>query len=556
MKRFLVSLFTVLITIVLLAGAAAGFFLYRKYGPSQEMADQQEWFGVSGDEVAIILDHELQEEDGAQARYIHGQVYLPLTWVNEHLNERFYWDGANRQLIYTLPESIVYAGADTVGSSGTPLFVEQEDSVWLLSGLVLNYTDVRMESFTDDNVKRVFVDTDWQPDQVAEVKKDEAVRVRGGVKSSILTEVSSGDEVLILETMENWTKVRTPDGYLGYVWNKRLKESEEQPLISTFAEPVYTSISLGEPVCLVWHQVTSLAANDSMKSLLAKTKGVNVIAPTWFMLTDNEGNFDSLAEQDYVDQAHAMGLQVWAVLDNFNRGQNVQSEILFANTEARQNLIAGLMKTVTKYDIDGINLDIEGIKSSAGPHYIQFIRELSVDCRKNGVILSVDSYVPTSYNAFYNWAEQGRVADYVVIMGYDEHYAGGEAGSVASIGYERKGIEDTLQMVPKEKIVSGIPFYTRVWKVNEGETISTAMGIAAAKKWVQENDMELSWIEELGQYYGELDGENGRYYLWMEEERSIGEKMALIEEFDIAGVACWKLGFEPEEIWDVVKLRD
>ncbi len=551
MKRFLVSLFTVIMTILIFAGACAGFILYKKYGPSQEPADLKAWFGVSGDDAAIILDHELQE--GVHARHIDGQVYLPIDWVNDHLNERFYWDSANHQLIYTLPDSVVYAGKETLGSSGSPLFIEQEDQVWLLGGLVLNYTDISMESFMEDEAKRVFIDTNWEPDQVAIVKKDEAVRVRGGVKSSILTEVSSGDEVVILETLENWTRVRTADGYLGYVRNKRLKEIQERPLISTFTAPVYSSISLGEPVRLVWHQVTSMAANDKMKSLLAGTKGVNVIAPTWFMLTDNEGNFDSLAEQDYVDQAHAMGLQVWAVLDNFNRGANVQSEILFANTEARKRLITGLMKVVEKYDIDGINLDIEGIKASAGPHYVQFIRELSVDCRKSGIILSIDSYVPTSYNAFYNWTEQGRVADYVVMMGYDEHYAGSEAGSVASIGYERKGLEDLLRMVPKEKIISGIPFYTRLWKVKDGETTSTAMGISAAKKWVEEQGMELSWLEDLGQYYGELDSNEGRYYLWMEEERSIEKKMSLVDEFDIAGAAFWKLGFEPKEIWDVVE---
>ncbi|MGN0157919.1 MAG: glycosyl hydrolase family 18 protein [Brotaphodocola sp.] len=554
MKRFLVSLLTVVITIILFAGAAAGYFLYQKYGPSKEMTDRQAWFGVSGDEVAIILNNELQSEQ-AHGRYIDGQVYLPIDWVNEHVNERFYWDSLNHQLIYTLPESIVYAGTDTVGSSGTPLFIEQDDQVWLLIGLILNYSDVRMESFTGDDVKRVFVDTNWDTVSVAEVKKDTVIRIRGGGKSSILAEAASGESVIILEELENWTKVRTADGYVGYLWNRRLKEAQEQPVISTFSQPVYTSISLGEPVCLVWHQVTSMEANDTMKRLIDRTDGVNVIAPTWFMLTDNEGNFDSLAKQDYVDQAHAMGLQVWAVLDNFNRGENVQSEVLFADTNVRKKLIAGLMKEIEKYGIDGINLDIEGIKSSAGPHYLQFIRELSVDCRKNGIILSIDSYVPTAYNSFYNWAEQGRVADYVVIMGYDEHYAGGEAGSVASLGYERKGIEDTLRMVPKEKVVSGIPFYTRVWNVADGKTTSTAMGIEAAKKWVEDHGMELYWQEELGQYYGELEADGGMYYLWMEEERSIGAKVALIDAYDIAGAAFWKLGFEPESIWEIVNPR-
>ena len=555
MKKFLVSLLTFVFTLIILAGAGAGFLVYKKYSPSKELADQSAWFGVSGDEVAIVWNQELQEGEAAKGRYIGGQVYLPISWVNENLNERFYWDAGNHQLIYTLPESIVYAGADSVGSSGAPLFVEQDDEIWLLNGLVLNYTDVRMQIFADGDVKRIFVDSDWRPERVAEVKKDERVRVRGGIKSEILTDVKADDEVVVLEELENWSQVRTADGCLGYVQNKCLKAAKDREVISAFETPVYTSISLEEPICLAWHQVTSKQANKSMEKLLANTKGINVIAPTWFMLTDNEGNFESLAEQDYVDKAHEMGLQVWAVLDNFNRGENVQSEILFASTAARKKLIADLIAEAEKFDLDGINLDIEGIKSSAGPHYVQFIRELSVDCRKQGIVLSIDTYVPAGYNTFYNWAEQGRVTDYVIIMGYDEHYAGGEAGSVASIGYERKGIEDMLKMVPKEKLVSGIPFYTRLWNVSEGEVTSVAMGIAAAKKWVEENGMELNWQEELGQYYGELAASDGKYYLWMEEEESISRKVGLIEEYNLAGVACWKLGFEPAEIWDMIKLQ-
>jgi spore germination protein YaaH len=290
-----------------------------------------------------------------------------------------------------------------------------------------------------------------------------------------------------------------------------------------------------------------------MENLMANTKGVNVIAPTWFMLTDNEGNFDCLCDSSYVSKAHNMGLQVWAVLDNFNRGEDVKSEVLFASTKARRKLIAALMEEVLQNNIDGINIDIEGIKPSAGKHYIQFIRELSVSCRKNGIILSVDSYVPSAYTAFYNRAEQGRVADYVVIMGYDEHYAGGEAGSVASLGYERQGIEDTLADVPAQKIISAIPLYTRVWKVDSSGTSSTAMGLSGAQKWVADNGVELYWQEDLGQYYGEKQMDGSTYYIWMEDERSLQLKMNLIHQYQLAGVACWKLGFDTADIWDTIQ---
>ena len=550
MKKVLVSILTIVISICLIAAAVGGFFLYRKYAPSKEAVDPSDWFAVTGDAVALVLDNELDEMN--TGRYIDGQSYLPLDWVNDKLNERFYWDSAQKQMIYTLPDSIVYADTSTLSSNGKPLIVEQDDQVWLMTGLVQTYTDIRVEPFDGGEVKRVFIDTQWEPDQIAQVKKEGKVRVLGGVKSAILTDVVKDSEVVVLDTMESWSRVRTQDGYLGYIQNKLLGNHREVTLVSTFEEPVYTSISMDEPVCLVWHQVTTEKANQAMEQLMANTKGVNVIAPTWFMLTDNTGNYHSLADKSYVDKAHAMGLQVWGVLDNFNMGDNVQSEVLFASTEARKKLIAGLMEDVEQYGLDGINLDIEGIKPSAGPHYVQFIRELSVDCRKNGIVLSVDTYVPSAYTAFYNRAEQGRVADYVIIMGYDEHYAGGEMGSVASLGYERKGIEDTMSVVPPEKIISAIPFYTRVWKETDEGTSSTAMGIANAREWVRENNVELYWQEELGQYYGELDKGDEKYYIWMEEEESIGKKMELIHQNNLAGVACWKLGFEPAEIWDVI----
>ena len=470
------------------------------------------------------------------------------------MNEKFYWDEENRQLIYTLPDQIVYANEETMGSSGKPLVVQQDGQVWLLSSLVTAYTNVRIDTYDTDNVRRVFVDTSWEPQQLAAVKKKSALRIRGGVKSAMITEIPSDSEVIVLEQLDNWSRVRTEDGQVGYLANRHLKETESRTLVSTFTEPEYTSISMDGPVVLVWHQVTNRQANQAMENLVSNTKGVNVIAPTWFMLTDNQGNYESLADKNYVDRAHSMGLQVWAVLDNFNKGENVQSEILFASMAARKKLIASLMQDAKTYGFDGINLDVEGIKASAGPHYVQFIRELSIDCRKEGLVLSIDSYVPASYSAFYNWAEQGRVADYVVMMGYDEHYAGGEAGSVASIGYERQGIEDLLKQVPKEKLISAIPFYTRIWKEDASGTTSQSLGIADAKAWVEDNQVELYWQDDLGQYYGETQKDGVNYEIWMEEERSLALKMQLIRDNGLAGVACWRLGLEPADIWDTVKL--
>ncbi|MBS6952383.1 MAG: SH3 domain-containing protein [Enterocloster asparagiformis] len=540
----------IVVLILLTAGALVGWYLLGKYKPSNELADKGKLFGIKSGQVALVLDNELQDTKGI---YEDNQVYLPVGWVNEYLNQRFYWDENEELLVYALPESIVYADAQTMGNSG-PLLKVKEDGAYLSLGLVANYTDIRTESFDTSQIKRVFIDTLWNPVPKAQAKRAGKLRTKGGVKSPIVTEVDKGDQLTVLEAMEKWSKVRTADGYMGYIENRRLEEQEAETPVSTFEAPVYTSISLDEPVILAFHQVFSQEANNKFEELIADAKGVNVVVPSWFVMTDNKGNYSSIASRDYVEKAHARGIQVWAMLNNVSTKESaaINTKELMGSTSNRKKLIASLMEDADTYGFDGINLDFESLKAEAGPHYVQFIRELSVACRGKGLVLSVDNYVPSAYTNFYNRREQGTVADYVIIMGYDEHYAGGEAGSVASITYVENGIKDTLTQVPKEKVINGVPFYTRVWTVQGGKTTSKAYGISDAKQWVEDNQAQLIWDEALGQYYAEVINADGEQYIWMEEETSLGLKIDLIREYDLAGVACWKLGFEPADIWDVV----
>lgn len=541
----------VLLFIFILAGGGLGVLFAKKYMPSNELADKSRIFGIKDGQVALILDNQVQEEKGI---YEGGQVYLPVDWVNEHLNQRFYWDEGEKLLVYALPDSIVYADESAQGEKG-PLFKVTQDGMYLSLGVVVNYTDIRTQAFATSQIKRVFIDTSWQPYDTAVLKKTGQVRVRGGVKSQIITEAAAGETVDVLETMEKWSRVRTSDGYIGYVENRKLEAGEQVAPVSTFEAPVYTSISMDGKVRLGFHQVTRPEGNNTLESYVSNARGMNVIVPTWFNVVSGDGTYTSLASRDYVDKAHDMGLKVWAMVENVSTEEsvkNLNTKTLMSSTSTRKKLIEKLVNEADTYGFDGFNLDFESLKAEAGPHYVQFIREMSVACRNKGLVLSVDNYVPSSYTAFYNRREQGIVADYVIVMGYDEHYAGGEAGSVSSIPYVREGIENTLKEVPKEKVINAVPFYTRVWTVNEGKTSSKAYGISDARQWVEENQVELSWDKLLGQYYGETVSGSGQQYIWMEEEDSMKLKIDLIKEFDLAGVACWKLGFEPADIWDIV----
>lgn len=547
MKRKLLPLLILTGLIIAALAVLLGGDLIAKYTPSKEKADAAELFQVKDGQVALVFNKELQEAKGI---VVDGTTYLPIGWVNEKLNSRFFWDSVEKLLVYALPDKILYANQGTKGSDGKVLVRMKGDELYLSLGLVLNYTDIRIAAYDQGAVKRLFIDNNWGAETVATAKRGTKVRTGDDIKKPIVTEAARNSKLRIISRGETWSKVATEDGYLGYIRNKSMREPYEEALESSFQAPVYESQSLGEKVVLVWHQVTRAEANQGMEELIARTKGVNVISPTWYALTDNQGNYTSLASREYVEKAHSMGIQVWALIDNFSK--DVQSATLLTPTSNRKKLIEKLMQEVETYDLDGLNLDFEGIPEEAGPPYVQFIRELSIECRKKGVILSVDNTVPKDFNLFYNRKEQGAVADYVIIMGYDEHYAGGEPGSVASIGFVEEGIANTLKDVPKEKIINAVPFYTRLWKEGDGDPSSSALGISKAGTWLDDNHVELVWQESVGQYYGELIEGDVRQYLWMEEERSLGLKMDLIKKYDLAGVACWKLGLESENVWDVI----
>lgn len=553
MKNRKNSILKAFCAVFFLAVITGGVFLYWKFGPSRERADLTSVYKADKNETVLYLNYEKQEAVGI---YENGQTYLPMDWVSENVNSRFYWDEGEEMLVYALPEEILYADGSFVGSGGQPLILEKEDGVYVSMGLVLNYTKVRIQAFDRTDAKRVFIEDTFENVPMADVRGTVQVRTKKDVKSPILTECRRGDSVTVLETDEKWVKVATPDGHVGYVKNRKLKNLRSETMESDFKEPVYQNISLDEKILLAFHQVTIPEANGKLEELLEPSEGVNVIVPTWFTLSSNDGDYESLASRSYVDKAHEKGLQVWAMLDNFSKecSKNVQSEILLSKTATRQKLIADMMEEAENYGFDGFNLDFESLKPEAMPHYVQFIREMSIACRERGLVLSVDNYVPSEYTADYNRKEQGIVADYVIIMGYDEHYAGGEKGSTASIEFVEKGITDTLLEVPKEKIINAVPFYTRLWTEEDGKTTSSALGIYKAKEWIDENDVELSWQEDLGQYYGEhKESETATEYLWMEEEKSLGLKMDLIRKYDLAGTAGWKLGLESPEIWDVIQ---
>ena len=519
--------------------------------------DLNEYFNITkADDVAIVLQNEHIE---TKAKLSQGVHYLDFVSMQQLLNDRFYHDVAEGLLLYTTPTEIIRTevgsnvytvGTETVETDYQISFYEDE-TLYVALDYVRNYTNFSYEPYFEPN--RMQLTTQWPETTTAVVKRDTQIRYRGGVKSDILREVEKGETVTVLEKLENWTKVKTYDAFIGYVPSKMLKNEETfVPNVEpNYIEPEYTSLTRDYKINMGWHQVMSEAANATLDNAVMANSNMNVISPTWFSLKSTDGDIRCIATQDYVNKAHNMGMEVWALIDNFDK--DVSTYQTLSKTTSRTNLIRNLMTQVLKYDIDGINVDFEDVSYDAGEPFVQFLRELSIECRKEGIVLSVDNYVPREYTAHYNRKEQGIVADYVIIMGYDEHWGGGGvAGSVASIGFVEDGIAQTVADVPANKVINALPFYTRVWKTKGDSVTSEAIDMETAQNFIKNNGVNMSWDPQTAQNYGEVEKGNTLYQIWMEDKDSIEAKLAVMRKYNIGGVAAWKLGYETPDIWDMI----
>jgi len=533
----------VAVLVILVAILGIVTHVVMKYIPSSEKMDLNEYYGEMADgEIALVIGTEKLEERGL----VDGdRVYLPLDVVNTYLNQRYYWDSANQQILYATPSELTSASASS--EAGDKVWVK-DDKVYLNLTYVQEFTD--LDAYITKDPYRIAIQYKFKNVKTVTVKKNTSIRYRGGIKSAILTSVKKGTKLRLIEELENWDQVATDDGYIGYIDKKKVGEAEKTKFERSFKKEQYSYLTMDSKINMVWHQVTSTDANAYFADATANMTGVNVISPTWFYLTDTSGNIASIASADYVSQAHEKGLQVWGLIDNFT--QEVSTTETLSSTAARQNIISQLIQAAQDVGMDGINVDFESLSEDVGIHFLEFLRELSIECHKNNLVLSVDNPVPEDFTSHYDRAEQGRVVDYVIIMGYDEHYVGSEAGSVASLPWVEQGIQDTLDEVPAERVINAIPFYTRLWRTTGGNVTSEAIGMDQAQQTIADNNVETYWDKTTSQNYGKYDIDNSTYQIWLEDAQSVAEKVKLVSKYDLAGVSAWKLGFENNGIWQVI----
>lgn len=553
-KKKAAPVLVVLILIVLVGAAGVVSFLINRYKPGTEYMAGNEYFNLTDENsVALIQNGELLEE---QAVLIGGEPYAAYTYVESQLNSCFYWDEETKGILLTTSggvQTLLPGDAAIAKTPGGQPAVQQESdgTVYISLDVVKEYTDLDYAYYSDPN--RVVIRNEWDGVEQATVQSDTAqVRQKGGIKSLILADVQKGDTLLYLENLDNWCKVMTADGYTGYIQTEDISEPEAIEA-RTAKKDSYERITRDHKINLVWHQSTSTESNDAMAEMTAEMTGVNVISPIWFSVTDETGTISSLASADYVKLAHEAGREVWGLIDNFNEAFDETTDLAYASVRSR--IIEQLLAEAASCGMDGINVDFENLKEAGIPHYLQFLRELTSAAHAQNLVVSVDTPVPQAYTMYYQRGEQARFVDYMIVMAYDEHFAGSEeAGSVSSLPFVQQAVEEMTRVMPADQVICGIPFYTRVWTEKFGQSAITSevLGMDGAKNYAKENQMTETWDASLGQNVATVETSDARYTIWMEDEQSMEEKLKVIQSADLAGVAEWKLGFERADIWSLI----
>lgn len=553
-KKKAAPVLVVLILIVLVGAAGVVSFLINRYKPGTEYMAGNEYFNLTDENsVALIQNGELLEE---QAVLIGGEPYAAYTYVESQLNSCFYWDEETKGILLTTSggvQTLLPGDAAVAKTPGGQPAVQQESdgTVYISLDVVKEYTDLDYAYYSDPN--RVVIRNEWDGVEQATVQSDTAqVRQKGGIKSLILADVQKGDTLLYLENLDNWCKVMTADGYTGYIQTEDISEPEAIEA-RTAKKDSYERITRDHKINLVWHQSTSTESNDAIAEMTAEMTGVNVISPTWFSVTDETGTISSLASADYVKLAHDAGREVWGLIDNFNEAFDETTDLAYASVRSR--IIEQLLAEAASCGMDGINVDFENLKEAGIPHYLQFLRELTSAAHAQNLVVSVDTPVPQAYTMYYQRGEQARFVDYMIVMAYDEHFAGSEeAGSVSSLPFVQQAVEEMTRVMPADQVICGIPFYTRVWTEKFGQSAITSevLGMDGAKNYAKENQMTETWDASLGQNVATVETSDARYTIWMEDEQSMEEKLKVIQSADLAGVAEWKLGFECADVWSLI----
>jgi len=532
-----------ILCLIAVAAIVAGTVFLSGNSYSTEYLETNEIFDLNENEAAILTDGFVWEE---KAPVINGKTFIPYDLLASLMGNPFYYEDAAGRLYLTLPSgtSVWTAGKDT-----DVLYRSQDGKAYIEAGLADKYSDAEITCYKDPD--RVCIISKFTGLVLAETVEDTQLRALGNKRSPVVADLPAGTHMFWRSESKKWSLVTTMDGYVGYTETAKLTVTQDAALAheSNMLESFDKNLMDGT-VRMVWHYVDVQENNDILDYMLEDTGDINVICPTWIYIENKDGDIYSLADKAYAENIRRRKMKLWTMVSDYT-GSDADTGTILGDHVSREKLVSGIMKVVKGYGLDGVNIDFETIKFEQMPAYLQFLRELSLETHKAGVILSADNYVP-AYTLYYDRTQQAKIVDYVVIMGYDEHTEYSEKpGSVASLPFVREGIEQTLEEVPAEQVILGVPFYTRSWEepFGAGYFKTDALSMPGARDYISEHGIKLEWNEAWGQYYGTSEDSAARYSIWMEDGRSLEKKLDLIKEYGLAGASAWRLGLEESDAW-------
>jgi spore germination protein YaaH len=588
-EKLIVSIFLTLIVLALViflfARVVLPWFggLFDGFRANNTVVDFHTHFGLDAGVPQVIFDGQREREMNGAAHVDDGRVYLSAEFLRENVDPFVFWDvRADVLFISTLEEMLEFTPRAPgnefflVNNSPRPLddaIIEVGGEIFVPAGLIEGLYPLSVDFQAEFNM--VVITTLNVAQTTATVSASVAnVRYWPEDRAPVAAQLLRGDEVtLFLADEENeneaYVRVRTPNGLLGYIFISEIENLRTTvPLENMRREMIlrdyidnfshHSRVWDGGAVNLIWEDIGNVDGNrERMQTPFHSS--LNVVSPTWFRISDDGTQITSVASREYLDWAHGQGVLVWPKVFDVD---SLRVREFLTNRDARRFAIGQIIEFVDMFDLDGININFEHLfTADLGPYKVQFMRELAIPLRQRGVVLSAAMKIPIASNAHYRHDLIGRTADFVMIMAYDEHWSSSPvAGPNASLPWVRWSVENSLLEIPSERLILGMPFYNRIWR----EVVSTgavnhhaAMGTNSTRAFFEERGVAWAWESESGSYFGEVaaheDGETVIYRVWLEDARSIQEKMNLFEEFNLAGIGIWSRRFSIDEFWDVIE---
>lgn len=512
------------------------------------------------DKPALIIENTVITE-GTPFIIENNQVFLPYNIIKEYLDPYIFWDVAENKITITTFDKTVRLATESLTAfiNNKPVEIsfpakKVTTRPYIPIDLLENLYDIKVKVISDKN--RVIIDKNLSVRRIGTITSNEiTMKLSPTWFSAPVARLTKNDTLTVYSLEDGWVQVRTDEGLIGYVPEQKLEVFEMPKKPDNEPMPKRYNPGRGK-LNMVWDYIYKVTPDKSMEKSPA---GLDIISPTWFSIVDGQGTIESKADISYIQWAHNNNLAVWALINN-NFDPDITHEFL-SSSETRDKIIRQILMYAELFRLDGINIDFENVYFEDKDLLVQFVRELTPILHEAGIVVSMDV---TSKSTSPNWSlcydrkELGKVVDYMILMAYDEHWATSPvSGSVASIGWVKQGIVTLLEDVPPEKVILGLPFYTREWEETPTEngniTVkSRALSMTQAKQILKQNDTHMSWDEKAGQNFAYYTKGDKVYKIWLEDEKSIKLKAALVKKYDLAGAAAWRKGFEEPKIWEVL----